>query len=188
MIETFPLNISIFNALHGLAFRSPFFDSVVVFCATVLGTIVVLATIIFLFYHHKSGAEKYSIAWFREKTLAIGSVCGSALAAYVLTIILKHIVSAPRPFALIRDVVPLIPESGFAFPSGHAAFFGAIALIVYKFDKKFGIAFIIAALLIGIARVVAGVHFPIDIVAGYILAAVVAHFADKHITRKLLSL
>ena len=70
-----------------------------------------------------------------------------------------------------------------SFPSGHAAFFFAIAFIAYYFDKKLGYIFLGGALLMGLARVVAGIHFPLDIIAGALLgwfsSVLLKHFFIK---------
>ena len=59
-------------------------------------------------------------------------------------------------------------------PSGHATFAGALAMAVFLLKKKLSIIFIIGALLIGLARIIAGVHWPVDIVAGYLVGALVS--------------
>ena len=69
----------------------------------------------------------------------------------------------------MSDVQSLIKETGFSFPSGHASFFMALACAIFISHKKAGYLFMFFALLIGIARIIAGVHFPVDILGGFIL-------------------
>jgi undecaprenyl-diphosphatase len=65
-------------------------------------------------------------------------------------------------------------EIGQSFPSGHAAFFFALATAVTLFNKKVhpersrrtGIWLFVGAFLISLARIYAGVHYPSDILAG----------------------
>ena len=92
------------------------------------------------------------------------------MCAYVL----KLLFHTSRPFLVLPDVVPLWIESGYAFPSGHATFFMALAFAIYLLHKKVGYIFICLALFIGFARIVAGVHFPIDILGGFILGIIVS--------------
>ena len=76
---------------------------------------------------------------------------------------------------VLENIRPLFPETGFAFPSGHATFFAALAISIFFLNKKVGYIFIFFALLIGLARIMAGVHFPIDILGGFILGSLVAY-------------
>ena len=50
----------------------------------------------------------------------------------------------------------------------------ALAVIVTLYFPKVGIPFIILALLIGFFRVAAGVHFPLDILAGFAIGTLIA--------------
>ena len=61
------------------------------------------------------------------------------------------------------------PSDQFSFPSGHtsAAFFMATALTLYM--PALAVVLVPWAMLVGLARVVLGVHFPTDIVAGAVI-------------------
>lgn len=86
---------------------------------------------------------------------------------------IKMIVGRARPAGLIQSVT----ESSFSFPSGHSvlaiSFYGFIAFILYElYPKRTKIVMIgvtVVILLIGFSRLYLGVHFPSDVVAGYIL-------------------
>lgn len=73
-----------------------------------------------------------------------------------------------RPF-MDHTLAQLLPHApGKSFPSDHTTISTAIAagiLFLTRF-KKTGIALLIAALLIGTARVYVGVHYPADILGG----------------------
>ena len=80
-------------------------------------------------------------------------------------------------------VKQLVSENHCSFPSGHAAFFFALAMAVYFFNKKWGLVFFSAAILMTIARVISGVHYPTDILGGAVIgvatAYIVFYFAEK---------
>jgi undecaprenyl-diphosphatase len=101
--------------------------------------------------------------------------------------VLKILIRNPRPFNLLPQVHPLFSEHDFSFPSGHATFFMALALSIFLINKKAGLpaitgyVFIFFAFLIGIARIVAGVHFPSDILSGFILGSLIAYFINKYV-------
>lgn len=71
----------------------------------------------------------------------------------------------PRPF-VIMDVEPII-NVGItkSFPSDHAAIAFFLAYLLFKYKKKWWWFFIISAL-VALGRVAAGVHYPLDVVAG----------------------
>ena len=96
-------------------------------------------------------------------------VKSTALTA-LLVVSIKEIVKAPRPENM------LIIETGYAFPSGHAAlafsFFVAIAYCLYVFKQiKSGWFLLIIAALVATSRVVLHVHSLKDVVVGSLLGA-----------------
>ena len=56
-----------------------------------------------------------------------------------------------------------------SFPSHHAAACAAIAGVFFYYFPLLGAAFFVAAFLNGCARVILGYHYPVDILAGWIL-------------------
>ena len=75
----------------------------------------------------------------------------------------------PRPF-VENNITPLIEHAASAsFPSGHAAFFFALGAIVYFYNKKAGILFLLGAAILSSARVFAFLHWPSDILAGAVI-------------------
>lgn len=102
---------------------------------------------------------------------------------------LKMIFRTPRPFLVTElDITPIFFYGGInAFPSGHAALFMALAVTTWFHDRAAGVLVMFCALLIGVARVMAGVHFPIDIIGGYcigvFLSLAIMFFDRQHVTR-----
>lgn len=69
-----------------------------------------------------------------------------------------------------QNFVPLIPHANSAsFPSGHATFFFAIGTVLYMYNKKAGVVFLAGSALIGVARILAGLHWTSDIVGGALI-------------------
>ena len=99
--------------------------------------------------------------------IALEAMVAAVFSRFVFSEIIRHFYNKPRPVEVISGLQKLIEQTpGGSFPSGHAAFFFAIAGTVFIYDRKWGIAFFIGALLMGVARVYAGIHWPIDIVGG----------------------
>jgi undecaprenyl-diphosphatase len=89
---------------------------------------------------------------------------------------LKHRTSRPRPFQVRQDVLLSgTPLDYFSFPSGHtlhAVAFGMVA--VQHYPQLFPIIYPFVVL-VGMSRVVLGLHYPSDVLAGagigYVLVA-----------------
>lgn len=104
----------------------------------------------------------------------IGLSLMSAFLAWVITSLIKYNFPFPRPFE-VTGVKPLfLVDTGDAFPSGHATFFGALAFSVFLQNKKLGVVFIVGAVLVALGRVLAHVHWPADVVAGLALGSLVS--------------
>lgn len=101
-------------------------------------------------------------------------VCFSGGLAWGLAKILKILIHTPRPFEVFPQIQSLFTETGYAFPSGHTAVASAVAFALFFTHKKVGYIFIFFTLIIGLARIIAGVHFPVDILGGFILGVLVA--------------
>ncbi len=67
----------------------------------------------------------------------------------------------------------IISESGFSFPSSHSSFSMVLGVVIYSINKKLGIVVITSSLLIGLSRIILGVHFTLDILFGWLLGIIV---------------
>ena len=90
----------------------------------------------------------------------------------VTNLLLKNIVARPRPFAEIEALIPLIAKpTDFSFPSGHTTASFAVALVMLRMlPKKIGIPAVVLAALVAFSRLYLGVHYPTDVLAGFVVA------------------
>ncbi len=89
-----------------------------------------------------------------------------------------------RPF-VVEHSVPLIPHSpDNGFPSDHTLYAATIAATVFVYHRKTGAILGLLAIAVGVARVAAGIHHPIDII-GALALAIAATFAAWLLTRAL---
>ncbi len=77
------------------------------------------------------------------------------------------------------EVDVLIAPTDGAFPSAHTTLAFSLAVTIFLHDKKVGFWYLLGALLIGTARVLANVHFPIDIVGGAFIGTFTAVLIEK---------
>lgn len=88
--------------------------------------------------------------------------------------VVKFFVARPRP----QEAYHLIHQAGYSYPSGHAITSAAICIVliilVHKFWKVSGkkvatiIAMAMICLAIGLSRIYLGVHFPTDVLGGWL--------------------
>ena len=99
--------------------------------------------------------------------------------AYVVALAAGKVFYDPRPF-VSGGFEPLIPHAADnGFPSDHALLLSAIASVFLFADRKKSVSLWALALVVGAARVLAGVHHPLDIAGSILISLVAAYVADK---------
>ena len=156
-------DLTIFNAIHGLAGRWAWVDFLGIFCAVYLGYVLLFSLVIFLIKDFK----KY---W----KMVVKAVAAALFVRFILVEAFYLLKFRMRPFTYdqINSIIPYDPTAT-SFPSGHASFYFALSTIIYGYNRRAGIYFYVASFFISISRVFVGVHWPLDIVAGAILGIVV---------------
>ncbi len=175
------MNDTIFLFFYNFAHQSAFFDSLIVFFAYYFPYIVAITAGIFLLMHHDVLKSQNPYRVFLQKKKEVLEAFFAGASAWILAQVFKFLFSYGRPIETLAEINPLLVKNDYSFPSGHATFFMALAVSIFLSHKKAGYVFIGFALLIGISRIVAGVHFPVDILAGYVLGALVSLLVRKYI-------
>ena len=152
------LDLFLFEEINNFAGKYLCLDTAGIFFAQYFEYILIFFLILFLVKNFKK--------YFQMVVKALGA---AILARGVFVNLIRQFLSRPRPF-VGNQIYLLIDHSNTpAFPSGHAAFYFAIATIVYLYNKKVGLVFFLAAFLISVARVFSGIHWPSDILVGSLL-------------------
>ena len=169
-----PIDTQLFYLLNNLAGQWPFLDKVIVFLGQYLAYILGVLFLAYVFLLH-SKQEKFQL-------LLIAGI-SAFFARFGVVEVIRLFYQRPRPF-VDMPVYQLLTNNEWSFPSGHATFFFALATALYLYHKKWGIGFFIAATIISVSRVIAGIHYPSDIVAGALIGIIVA-YATVYIVRKM---
>ncbi|MCL5090511.1 MAG: phosphatase PAP2 family protein [Patescibacteria group bacterium] len=161
--ETLFYDQLITEAIYSL--RTPLLTKIMILVTTTGGNTffigISLTVILFLLNKHKT--EAVIFAW----TIVIG---------VAMNFFLKLLFHRPRPI-----LAPLLSTNDFSYPSGHAMnsliIYGFLVFLFFRFtrNKKLttfvGILAAIWVLVIGFSRIYLGVHFPTDILGGYLAGA-----------------
>lgn len=123
----------------------------------------------------------FALAFATQQNAAVVFWLLPALAAFVITIMVRSIIRRRRPKFADSDYEPLVPS--YSFPSAHAsvAFALATTLSIVALDLVSSIAAFIIILclmvwasLIALSRIMVGVHYLFDIIAGALLGIIIS--------------
>jgi undecaprenyl-diphosphatase len=155
---------------------------------TALGSVSVLALVVFMV----SGFLLLVRRW-RTLALVVGSTVGGAL----VNALLKRLFARPRP-TVVPHLTQVLTES---FPSGHAMLSAIVyltlgALLAQLVERRRLKAYLVGValgltLLIGLTRVYLGVHYPTDVVGGWMAGlgwALVTALVARALKRRSLAL
>ncbi|GEK91651.1 phosphatase PAP2 family protein [Alkalibacterium kapii] len=93
--------------------------------------------------------------------------------SFIMVSLFRNHFNAPRPYE-VTGKPPIIKKTtkGKSFPSRHVFSAFVIATSVYFITKPFGLFLFIAGLILAFLRVVGGVHFTRDVIAGALIGII----------------
>jgi membrane-associated phospholipid phosphatase len=133
------------------------------------------------------------VAWRRpsQRTYAMVTLVAAAAAA-MLAHALADAIAMPRPFMVGLSPAHIEHGARGSLPSAHASVMFTIGLLfcLRASIRRVGLAIMAIAVLTGWARIYVGVHFPLDIAAGLLLAGGVAaaFWALQQLARRIILL
>lgn len=164
---------SILLAINGL--RAPWIDPIAGFLGEWGFYLYPAAMIVILAIQRRAGAASA-----RDGMLAF------LLSLFVTESIVKPLIARPRPTATsLLDqlhVLGAVPSArSFSMPSGSATACAAGAAWIWiRFGPRLGVPAALLAVLVGLARIYAGIHWPSDVVVGLALGAAIAFGVDRY--------
>lgn len=105
---------------------------------------------------------------------ALGAAFASLIAGQVLFLVLKHWIGRERPCATEQHCwARLLPPDRFSFPSGHTITAFAVAVPIGLYYPTLLAGLIFCAMSIAASRVLLGLHYLSDVLAGIVIGCVV---------------
>ncbi|MCK5286111.1 MAG: phosphatase PAP2 family protein [Candidatus Pacebacteria bacterium] len=151
------MNEKIFYYLNNFALQNELFDTLVIFIADWLIWWMFFGIIVLFLY------KQITINQFLKIIFCSVIIWG-------ISWVTKQLYFSPRPFLELSNV-KLLFEHGFnnSMPSGHTVLATSLAMTTYLYNKKAGVAFLLCSVLVGLSRIVVGIHWPLDILIGLLL-------------------
>lgn len=96
------------------------------------------------------------------------------LGTLIVITLIRYIINAKRPYE-VYDYTPPVHKNtqGKSFPSRHTTSAFIIAMAFMYIQPKLGVIMLVVAALIGVTRVLAGVHFIRDVIGGAAIGVIV---------------
>ncbi len=153
------MNQAFFLWLNNFVGQSVVFDTLALFAARDLIYIMLAGFLGVIWRSRPTG---------RPRVFVAAVLCG--VIALQIILLVHQSYPNPRPQATDLPVKALITYTNdYSFPSLHTTFAFFLAMLVFSLRPRLGIAYFAGATIIGLFRVVAGVHWPLDILAGAVL-------------------
>lgn len=174
------LDERLFAAVQDLARATPWLHGVAVAFA-VYGVVVFAALALWALVRARAGSD-------RALAAAGWAPLGTLLAVGVAQPI-AALVGEPRPYLTHPGALLLVPRTAdVSFPSDHATMAGAMAVGLLIAAPRIGRWAVGAAVLMAVARVYVGAHYPQDVLAGLLLGAAVSGLGWLLLRRPLTAL
>ena len=160
------LDSRIFYAINHFARSTPWMHSIVLGYAT-YGTVLFAALMLAGWWIARSEGD------LRRMAVACWAPIG-VLVALGINQPVADAVGEVRPCNALHDIVVLHCNTDAGFPSDHAVMAGAATVGLWLVQRQLGVLAVLAAAVMGFARVYVGAHYPQDVLAGFALGAVVS--------------
>ncbi len=195
--QVLQLHFTLFQDLNVHAGSFPLLDALMIFCANSL--IFCWPLFLLLVWGRPLSWRKHTlrpeeVAMIQQRRTAVIWVGLACIIAYLLNLLLEHLLFEPRPFVNHHIHLLLAHQADASFPSDHTAWsFAVVGMLLFltlpsaiSFWRKrkqevqnsgsaallVPVCLLVGALamasLIGLARVYVGLHYPVDIFGGAI--------------------
>ncbi|MGT2924045.1 phosphatase PAP2 family protein [Streptococcus caviae] len=110
------------------------------------------------------------LCWSQKTIGALGPYIIIPATAFILLSLVRRILNSPRPYE-VWEIQPLITKQtkGQSMPSRHVFSATVISVCVLHETLFLGLVLLLLSLLLALCRVLGGVHYPKDVIAGYLI-------------------
>lgn len=158
-MNLFNLNTNIY--IYSQKFSSiPIIEKIAYFISYPLSYVLPIFILIFLIFKNKQKIYTFSLLFVTGLFSWLGSV------------LLKIIFHIPRPV----DHGVFFDIGKYSFPSTHTVIYAALIFAVGALRPSWTAMMITITILIGISRIVLGVHTPIDIIGGFAVGSIIGYW------------
>lgn len=113
-----------------------------------------------------------------RRFLAVGASGAAVGAGMGLFLVLKRAIGRKRPCAMEPHCwATLLPPDQFSFPSGHSITAFAVAVSLGLFYPELAVGLMFCAFSVALSRILLGMHFLSDVLAGSLLGALLGYLA-----------
>lgn len=113
-----------------------------------------------------------------QRFLAIAAGAIAAAAGIVIFWCIKRASRRKRPFEIVPHCWATIPPPDrYSFPSGHTITAFAVALAIGHYYPMLLLALVATAIVIAVSRILLGMHFLTDVLAGSIIGIALGHIS-----------
>lgn len=149
-------------------------NTVIVFAASYLYLIILaLSVIIFVLVDRSTKIKIVKLA------IIVLPLC------FIIALLSGTVIASPRPF-VVEHIEPLIQSStDNGFPSDHTLLSMVVAAIIFAYSRKWGSLLLGLAVVVGVARVLAQVHHPIDVIGSIVIASVTTYLVYRFVVEKI---
>ena len=153
------LDVALFRWLNGLAGHHPALDGVMSAVASYAPLVVVVVLL--------ACWGRWRRSWQR----AAGLATVAALVALGVGQLLNVVLPRPRPFVVMPATVLVAHAPDPSFPSDHAILVFAVTVVLATVSRRLAAWLLVFSILVLVARVYVGVHYPADVLGGAALGA-----------------
>jgi undecaprenyl-diphosphatase len=165
MIDLYLIDVTILKIIN-LSVHTPLLNNIAENITYLGVTTVYLILIILLYLFGKEKGKKVALGMLLVLTVT-----------FIITQLLKELIARPRPYTMVSSLIVVTTGVDPSFPSGHTSVASSMA---YVLGKEYGhmLLFMIIPIIVGLTRIYLGVHYPSDVLGGFILGIVIAYLCE----------